>query len=113
MFTPLTKVITRDPGDEPSLLDGSGSPVVDVLDTVFVIEPLVGAVRVTVKFVAVALAKAISEVHRTVPLVRTPPPEALTNTALVGSVSITTTLLAVDGPRWPRRSSSPPHSRSE
>lgn len=83
----------------PLLFDASGSPVSDVLETTLVNVPLACAVMVTVKFVVAALAKFVIVGQVMIPLFSVPPLEALTKVAPEGKVSITTTLLAVDGPR--------------
>ena len=54
--------------EEPSLLDASGSLEVAELETVFVMEPLLGAVMVTVKLVVAPKAKLVMVGHHTVPL---------------------------------------------
>ena len=91
-------VMTFAEEDEPLLLDATGSPVAEVLDTMLVIEPLAFAVMVMVKFVAAAFAKFVSVGQVTTPLFTVPPPDALTKVAPAGNVSLTTTLLAVEGP---------------
>ena len=95
-----TVLMTWAPTALPLLLMGSGSAVEAVLDAVFVIEPPAGAVMVMVKFVPVLAAKFVKLLHVTTPLLKLPPPDALTNTELVGRMSLTTTLLAVEGPRF-------------
>ena len=85
--------------DEPSLFDASGSEEVAVLETVLVIEPLLGAVTVTVKFVVAPRAKFVIVGHQTVPLPLVPLLVALTNVTFVGRRSLTITLVAVFGPR--------------
>ena len=84
---------------EPLLFAAMGSKVPAVLLTTLLnVALLAGAVTVTVKLVVAALAKLVS-VQFTTPLLLVPPPEALTKVLLVGKVSLTTTLLAVEGPR--------------
>ena len=84
---------------EPLLFAAVGSKVPAVpLTTLLNVALLAGAVTVTVKLVVAALAKLVS-VQFTTPLLLVPPPEALTNVTPAGSVSLTTTLVAVLGPR--------------
>ena len=69
-----------------------------VLDAVFVNEPLLGAVTVTVKFIVAPRAKLVIVGHQTVPLPLVPPLVALTKVTFVGSRSLTMTLVAMSGP---------------
>ena len=96
----VTVVVTLAEEEEPLLFEASGSLVVEVLDTVLVNGPLTGAVMVTVKLVVAALAKLVMVGHVTTPALFVPPLDALTNVAPAGNVSLTTTLLAVDRPRF-------------
>src|SRR3954464_6556393 len=96
----VTVVLTREPMLEPSLLDGTGSPVLELAEAVLVKEPLAGALTVTVKLVVAPLARPAMEGQFTVLPLKSPPPEALTNVTFKGRLSLTTTLLAVDGPRF-------------
>jgi len=80
------------------LLAGLGSAVPDVAEAVLVNEPLVGAVTVTVKVVEAPLARLAMAGKVTMPLLLIPPPEAETKVTAAGKLSITTTLLAVEGP---------------
>jgi hypothetical protein len=76
-----------------------GSTVGELALAVFVSVPLAGAVTVTVTLLTWPLAK-VPNVQFTTPLVFTPPPVALTKLTPKGSVSVTTTLLALDGPKF-------------
>ena len=93
-------VITFALAEEPSLLEASGSVEVAVLDTVFVIEPLLGAVTMTVKLVVDPATKLVIVGHVTVPLPLVPPLVALTKVTFVGRRSLTITLVAVFGPKF-------------
>ena len=66
---------------------------------VLVSEPLAGAVTVTVILLTWLLAN-VPRLQPTTPLVFTPPPEALTKLTPTGNVSVTTTLLALEGPKF-------------
>ena len=81
------------------MLVGVGSPVGELTVAMFVIAPLAGAVTINVKFV-VALTAKVPSAQFTVPALFVPLPLALTNTTFVGSTSLATTLLAVDGPEF-------------
>ena len=61
--------------------------------------PLVGAVTVRVKLLVCPEIKLPSD-QLTTPELFTPPPLALTNVTPAGIASVTTTVLAVDGPRF-------------
>ena len=65
----------------------------------FVSEPLVGAVTIKVRFVVWLFVMA-PKLHVTKPALVVPPPVALTNVTPTGNVSVTVTLLAVDGPKF-------------
>src|SRR5215831_16694743 len=96
----VTVVMTFALEEEPSLFEASGSEDVAVLETTLVKErPVLGAVIVTVKFVVAPTAKLAIVGHHTVPLPLVPPLDALTKVTLVGSKSLTMTLVAVLGPR--------------
>jgi hypothetical protein len=82
-----------------TLFVGLGSPVGVLTDATLVSEPLAGAVTVTVTLLTWPLVKA-PKLQLTRPLLFNPPPVALTNVTLAGSVSVTTTLLALDGPKF-------------
>ena len=71
--------------------------VVAVLAAMLISMPSAGAVTVTVKFVTAPLSRRAS-VHVTTPLLRLPPSEALTKVAPKGSVLLSTTLAAGEGP---------------
>lgn len=94
-----TVVTTRLEAAEPSLLEAFGSLVLEVLETVLVrLLTTVGVVTVMVKLVVAALAK-LGNPQITTPPALVSPPEALTKVTPVGKTSLTTTLLAVFGPR--------------
>jgi hypothetical protein len=76
-----------------------GSPVGELTLAVFVNEPLAGTVTVTVTLLTWPLAN-VPRLQFTTPLVLTPPPEALTKLTPNGRVSVTTTLPALDGPKF-------------
>jgi hypothetical protein len=76
-----------------------GSPVGELTLAVLVSEPLAGAVTVTLTLLTWPLVKT-PRLQLTTPLVFTPPPVADTNVTVAGSVSVTTTLLALDGPKF-------------
>ena len=76
-----------------------GSPVGVLTLAVFVSVPLAGAVTVTVTLLTWPLA-SVPRLQLTTPLVLTPPPLALTNVTVAGKVSVTTTPLALDGPKF-------------
>jgi hypothetical protein len=76
-----------------------GSTVGELALAVFVSVPEAGAVTVTVRLLTWPLVK-VPNVQLTTPLVFTPPPVALTKLTPKGSVSVTTTLLALDGPKF-------------
>ena len=82
-----------------TLFVGTGSPVGEPTLAMFVNVPLAGEVTVTVKFVACAEA-SVPKFHVTIPLLFAPLPLALTNATLLGNVSVTVTLLALDGPKF-------------
>ena len=60
--------------------------------------PLAGAVTVTVKFVVELTAKLLRAGQPTTPLALVPPALALTKVTVAGNVSLTLTLVAVEGP---------------
>jgi hypothetical protein len=76
-----------------------GSTVGELTLAVFVSVPLAGAVTVTVTLLTWPLA-SVPRLQLTTPLLLAPPPLALTNVTPKGSVSVTTTLLALDGPKF-------------
>jgi hypothetical protein len=76
-----------------------GSPVGELTLAVLVRLPLAGAVTVTVTLLTWPLAK-VPRLQLTTPLLLTPPPLALTKLTPNGSVSVTVTLLALDGPKF-------------
>ena len=76
-----------------------GSTVGELALAVFVNVPLAGTVTVTVRLLTWPLAK-VPRLQLTTPLVFTPPPLALTKLTPAGNVSVTTTLLALDGPKF-------------
>ena len=75
-----------------------GSLVGDVTFAMLVSVPLAGAVTVTVTLVTSPLIK-VPKAQFTMPLLFTPLPLADTNVTPTGRVSVTTTLLADDGPK--------------
>ena len=77
----------------------SGSPVGELTLAVFVSVPEAGAVTVTVRLLIWPFAK-VPKVQFTTPLLLAPPPLALTKLAPAGNVSVTTTKLAGDGPKF-------------
>jgi hypothetical protein len=76
-----------------------GSPVGELTLAVLVSEPLAGAVTVTVMLLTWPLAR-VPRLQLTTPLLLAPPPLALTNVTVGGNVSVTVTLLAVEGPKF-------------
>jgi hypothetical protein len=76
-----------------------GSTVGELALAVFVSVPLAGAVTVTVTLLIWPLVK-VPNVQLTTPLLLAPPPVALTKLTPAGNVSVTTTLLALDGPKF-------------
>ena len=82
-----------------TLFVGTGSPVGEPTLAKFVIEPLAGAVTVTVRLV-VCVDVSVPKFHVTRPAFVTPLPLALTNVTLAGNVSVTMTPLALEDPRF-------------
>ena len=82
-----------------TLFVGVGSLVGVLTLATFVSEPLAGAVTINVRFVVWLFVNA-PKLHVTKPPFVTPPPVALTNVTPTGNVSVTVTLLAVDGPKF-------------
>src|ERR1051326_478663 len=80
------------------LLVGFGSPVDELTVAMLVSVPLAGTVTVKVTLVTEPLARS-PKFQDTPPPVIKPPPVALTKTTPFGRLSVTTTLLAMDGPR--------------
>ena len=80
-----------------SLLFGVMSSVLELPETRLTSVPVLGAVPVTVKLTGAPTA-SVGSVHVTVLEVTTPLLEAVTPVKALGSVSVTTTLLALDGP---------------
>ena len=76
-----------------------GSTVGELALAVFVSVPEAGAVTVTVTLLTWPFAN-VPNVQFTTPLLLAPPPVALTNVTPRGKVSVTTTLLALDGPKF-------------
>jgi hypothetical protein len=76
-----------------------GSPVGELTAATLVKEPLAGAVTVTLTLLTWPLVN-VPNVQFTTPLVFNPPPVALTKLTPNGRVSVTTTLLALDGPKF-------------
>ena len=81
------------------LFVGTGSFVGGPTLAMFVSEPLVGAVTVTVMFVTWLLFN-VPMLHVTIPELLTPLPLAFTNVTPFGNASVTVTLLALDGPKF-------------
>ena len=81
------------------LLVGFGSPVGEFTMAVLVNAPLAGAVTFKVKFV-VAPAVIVPSDQLTIPAMFVPPPVVFTNVTPMGKLSVTTTLLAEDGPEF-------------
>ena len=82
-----------------TLFVSTGSPVGVLTVATFVSEPLTGAVTIKVRFVVWLFVNAPT-LHVTTPAFATPPPLALTYVTPAGNVSVTTTLPAVDGPKF-------------
>jgi hypothetical protein len=76
-----------------------GSTVGELTLAVFVSVPLAGAVTVTVTLLTWPLVN-VPKLQFTTPLLLAPPPVALTNVTPSGNVSVTTTLLALEGPKF-------------
>ena len=95
----VTLVLTRLPAAEPLLLAGIGSAVADDDAAMFSTTCGVdGIVTVTVNTCDAPEASDAITGHVTTRPLTVPPPLALTNVTVAGSVSVTTTLLAADGP---------------
>jgi hypothetical protein len=84
---------------EVMLLVLLGSPVGELTLAVFVSVPEAGAVTVTVTLLTWPLVN-VPRLQLTTPLLLAPPPLALTKVTPNGSVSVTTTPLALDGPKF-------------
>ena len=82
-----------------TLFVGTGSPVGEPTLAKFVIEPLAGAVTVTVRLV-VCVDVSVPKFHVTKLPATTPLPLGTTDVTPTGSVSVTMTLLALDGPKF-------------
>src|SRR5258706_12359565 len=80
------------------LLVEFGSLVGELILAALVSEPLAGAVTTTVRLLIWPLARS-PKLQLTTPLLFTPLPLALTKVTDAGKASVTTTLLAMDGPR--------------
>ena len=80
------------------LLVRLGSPVGVLTVAMLVSEPEAGAVTVKVTFVVWPLVK-VPKVQLTTPLLFKPPPVALTKVTVAGRLSVTTTPLALEGPK--------------
>jgi hypothetical protein len=76
-----------------------GSPVGELTLAVFVSVPEAGAVTVTVTLLTWPLVN-VPRLQLTTPLLLAPPPLALTKVTPNGSVSVTTTPLALEGPKF-------------
>ena len=75
-----------------------GSGVGELTLAVLVNEPLAGAVTTTVRLLVWPLAR-FPRLQLTTPLLFTPLPLALTKVTVAGRASVTTTLVAMDGPK--------------
>ncbi len=80
------------------LLVRLGSPVGVLTLATFVRLPEAGAVTVRVTFVVWPLVR-VPRVQFTTPLLFKPPPVALTKVTVAGRLSVTTTPLALEGPK--------------
>src|ERR1700690_2825340 len=80
------------------LLVRLGSPLGVFTVAMFVRLPEAGAVTVTVTLLAWLLVK-VPKLQLTTPLLFKPPPVALTKVTVAGKASVTTTLLALEGPK--------------
>jgi hypothetical protein len=76
-----------------------GSPVGELTLAVLVSVPLAGTVTVTLTLLTWPLA-SVPNVQFTTPLLLTPPPLADTKITAAGNVSVTVTLLALEGPKF-------------
>jgi hypothetical protein len=76
-----------------------GSPIGELTLAVLVNEPLAGAVTVTVRLLTWPLAN-VPKLQFTTPLLLAPPPLADTKVTVAGNVSVTVTLLALEGPKF-------------
>ena len=94
----MTVVATCAPGAVPLLLEEFGSAVPEVPDTMLVNEPYPGAVTVKRNVVPAPLGND-PNVQWTIPPADAPP-GAITNVTLVGSMSMSEILLAVEGPKF-------------
>ena len=81
-----------------TLLVRLGSPVGVLTVAILVNEPEAGAVTVKVTFVVWPLVK-VPKLQLTTPLLFKPPPVALTKVTVAGKASVTTTPLALEGPK--------------
>jgi O-antigen ligase len=91
--TPVTVVITG----AVMLFVLFGSPVGELTVAALVMEPEAGAVTVRVRLLTCPLPN-VPKFQLTTPAVLIPLPLALTNVTLAGSVSVTVTPPALDGP---------------
>ena len=82
-----------------TLLVGVGSGVGELTDATLLSDPLAGAVTVTVTLVVCPLVN-VPKLQLTTPLIFEPPPVVPTNVTPAGNVSVTTTLLALEGPKF-------------
>ena len=82
------------------LFVGVGSGVGELTDATLDSDPaLTGAVTVTVTLLTCPLVK-VPRLQLTTPLTFAPPPVVPTNVTPAGNVSVTTTLLALEGPKF-------------
>src|ERR1700691_1133075 len=91
--------VTVDHRGNVTLLVRLGSAVDALTLATLVRLPEVGAVTVTVTLLTWPLVN-VPKVQLTTPLLLTPPPLALTKVTLAGKACVTTTLPAVDGPKF-------------
>src|SRR5437762_1381106 len=94
----IGRAACRERADGVTVLVGLESLVGELRLAVLVSEPLAGAVTTTVRLLTWPLAR-LPRLQLTIPPLFTPLPLALTNVTDAGKVSVTTTLLATDGPK--------------
>src|SRR5208282_5015472 len=81
------------------LLVRLGSPVGELAVAMLVSEPLAGAFTVKVRLLTAPLAR-VPRLQFTTPALLAPPPLALTKLTPAGNASVTTTPLALEGPKF-------------
>jgi hypothetical protein len=92
------KVVTTEITGGLVLFAALVSNVAELTLAVLVMEPLAGDFTVNIRLLTWP-EFSVPNAQLTTPPLLTPPPDALTNVTLAGNVSVTTTLLAADGPR--------------